>query len=497
VAEDRGFGLKSWLAGPKPKQSRIETPPTGPISLDRRRVAVLPFVNMSPDPGEEYFSDGMTEELIQSLSGVSDLTVIARTSVMKYKASQKGVADVAKELDAGTLIEGSVRKSGSKLRITVQQIDARTQGHVWSQTYDRELNDVFAIQTEIAQRVSHELKVQLAGSERERLDKKPTNRIDAYVQYLKGRFYWNARNPEGYTKAISYYEQSIKRDPDFALGYSGLALCYNTMGRNHIGDLLTNFHFAKENASKALKLDPNLADAHAALAAILDNFEYDHSAAEAEFNRAIELRPSYATAHHWYSILLLEHRRFAEALREITTAIELDPLSLIINNALMDNLYYQGDLDGAINQFRKLIEMEPNFIPAHQSVIQIYIRKGLFDDALAEGALFSKLAGVPMYQRMVEASVHAAKGNIQESLRMLKEVGANYKFGDISPYMMALAHFTADDRGEGFEWLQTAVEAHDSWVNLMAIDFELERVRKDPRFLDLLKKVGLNDVRFA
>src|SRR5580700_5559099 len=264
-----------------------------PLRADVKRIAVLPFANMSPDSADVYLSDGMTEELITSLSGIRELTVIARTSTMKYRSTQKGISEIAGELNVGTLVEGSVRKAGNRVRIGVQLIDAATEGHVWARNYDRQLDDIFAVQSEIAEKVANELSVKLVSSERARLERKPTEDTEVYMLYLKGRHYWNERSDEGLLKAVSYFEKAVERDKDFALGYSGLADCYVVMGRNGPGPSAPSYEKAREAVEKALELDPELAEAHAALGGILHHADYDWRAAEAEYKRAIELKPNY------------------------------------------------------------------------------------------------------------------------------------------------------------------------------------------------------------
>ena len=467
-----------------------------PALLDKHRVAVLPFANMSPDHEDEYFSDGMTEELIASLSSVKELTVIARTSVMKYKSSTKGALDVGKELNAGTLIEGSVRKSGDRVRITVQLIDARTEGQVWAQNYDRHLEDIFAIQTEIAKKVATKLKAQLVESEKIRLERKPAENTSTYMLYLKGRFFWNERNKESVNRAIECYSAAIKKDASFALGYSGLADCYAVIGRNQYAQPGPSYQSAKTYALKALELDPNLAEAHTTLGAVQGDFEHDQEAAEAEFKRAIELKPSYAWAHQLYSIYFRQNRRFEDAISENRRALELDPFSLMVNSVFVDNLWYAGDADAAIEQYKRVKELDPSFLPVHMSIIDPYVHKGMYEEALIEGETYSQGAKRPLFKRWVRAYVEAAKGNKKESLTLLEDLHRNYKSENISPYEICRVHILAHDYDVGFQWLQRAYDEHDSWIHLMAVDMEFEGVRNDKRYLEMLKKVGLGKVSF-
>jgi adenylate cyclase len=279
--------IMPWESEPESKQTFLEP----------RRVGVLPFKNMSPDPSDEYFADGMTEELITALANLKELTVIARTSVMQYKTISKKVTEIGRELNAGTLVEGSVRKAANRIRITVQMVDAQNDGHLWAQNYDRQLDDVFGIQSDIAERVAKELRVQLIGSVKSRLETKPTEKPDVYTLYLKGKYFWNERSKDSILKAIEYFELAIKKDPGFALGYTGLANCYQVIARNALGEYAPNFQKVKGYTTKALELDPNLAEAHTVFGAYLHYYERDWKRSESEFKRAIELKPSYSTAH--------------------------------------------------------------------------------------------------------------------------------------------------------------------------------------------------------
>jgi adenylate cyclase len=458
---------------------------------ERRRIAVLPLANLSPDRTDEYLADGMTEELIMSLSGVRELTVVARTSVMRYKGSPKGVSEIGRELNVGTLVEGSVRKAGSRMRVTVQLIDTENEGHMWAQTYDRQLDDLFAIQSEIAEKVAGELRVKLVESERRRLEKKPTESAEAYTLYLKARHFWNERSEEGIRKAIAYFNQAIKLDPGFALGYSGLANCYQVLGHNQLAEFGPSYEKAREYAKKALELDKDLAEPHAALAGVKTNYERDWKAAEAEFRRAIELKPSYATAHQWYAIFLGMQGRFDEAEQEVRKALELDPLSLIINVNVGDSLYYRKEYDRAIEQYRSVIEMDDDFAVAYSSAIPSYLRKGMFEEALNAGETYTKLTKRHHWGKLYRGYVFAAMGRVDEARRLLKEAEEGYKTEHLSPYCIATSYFLMGDNEDGFHWLQRAYDEHDSALGALLIDPEVDGVRGDPRYLAMLDRVGL------
>jgi len=461
--------------------------------LDRHRVAILPLKNISPDPNDEYFADGMTEELIAALSGISGLTVIARTSVMRYKSAAKGVAEIGRELRAGTLVEGSVRKVGSKVRISIQLVDASNEGYLLASNYDRDLNDIFAVQSEIAQRVAEALTVKLLESDRQKLTKVPTGSAEAHTLYLKGRYYWNLRSREGLQRAIEYFNLAVEQDQGFAAGYSGLAECHIVMARNGHSDPATSYPKAKEQVLKALELDPNSAEAHAALANILAYYDHQQGASESEFRKALELNPNYASAHQWFWHLLCQQRRFDEGFAEIRRAMELDPLSRAINENFAGCLYYAGEFDAAITQYKKLLELDPNWGDAYRSLFRSYLRKTMYDDALAAVETYGLLSKKPFETMLLNAYVYASKGEREKARRLLAEVEGNLRQELISPFQIGLVHFLLGEVDSGFEWLERAFNERDPWIMWLNVEFELEGVRADPRFLSLLERVGLRE----
>jgi len=319
--------------------------------LDKKRIAVLPFANISPNPSDEYFSDGMTEELIATLSRIKSLGVIARTSIIRYKGLTKPVVEIGRELNVGTVLEGSVRVAGKKLRITAQLIDAGTEEHLWSETYDRNLEDAFSIQSEIARRIARALKVRVLQSETLRLEKKATGIPEAYSLYLKGRHSLNTRTEKGLKDAIQKFESSIKRDQKFALAYTGLADAYSILASYSLEYVppKEGFPKAKTAVEKALSLDDHLAEAHASLGLVKFYYEWDWNSAEAEFKKALELNPGYAQAHQYYADFVKSFGRFDEALGEMKKALTLDPLSYSINTGIGHVLYLSRQYDLAID----------------------------------------------------------------------------------------------------------------------------------------------------
>jgi adenylate cyclase len=457
--------------------------------LDRRRVAVLPLKNMSPDPNDEYFVDGMTEELITALSAVTELTVIARTSVMQYKNATKRVADIGKELSVGSVIEGSVRKAGTKVRITVQLINSKNEGHLWAQNYDTQLDDVFTVQTEVAGKVAEALKVKLLESEKRRMERGGTRDPEAHNLYLKGMFYWNKRTQEGLKKAVQLFEEAIALDPGFAQGYAGIAQAYNVMASNFMEDPVPTYQKAREYALKALSLDDDLAEAHAVVAAVAAGFERDLGKAESEFKRAIELNPSFPTAHQWYAQVLGCENRMEESWKEINRALELSPLSLIINVNISDGYWYRKEYDKGIAQAKKVLEMDPNFSTVLPSLIGNYVGAGMKEEALAAAETYEKAVGLDGKQ--VRAYVCASFGMKDEARRLLAEVEAGYLAGRVPPYVIGVVHFILGEDDVGFEWFERAYQTHDRLLIIMGVEPALERLRDDPRFSDLMAKVGL------
>jgi len=460
-------------------------------SPEKPRVAVLPLANISPDSGDEYFADGMTEELIYSLSKVRGLQVIAQTSVMRYKGTSKSVAEIGQELKVGTVLEGSVRKAGDKLRITVQLIDVLSEAHLWSQKYDRELEDVFAIQSDVAHRVAEELEIELVREDKAQLEQRPTQNLKAYTLYLKGRYFWNKRISEEMKKAIEYFEQAIEVDPKYALAYAGLADCYSLLPQAGLLSATEAFPKARAAALKALELDDSLAEAHASLALALD-YAWAWEEAERAYRRAVELRPGYATAHHWYALYLMDMARFNEAFREMDQAHELDPLSLALNRDLGRLFYYARQYDSALEQLQSTVEMSPEFTYAHLYLGRVHLARSSYDEALAEFQREKELSGArDSAAEALTAYTYANMGRGEEALRALDALQADAEEGRVSPYLAGLIWLALGDGEEGFRWLQQAYEQRDFRLSRLQIDPLLDEAREDSRYADLLRKMGL------
>jgi TolB-like protein/Tfp pilus assembly protein PilF len=471
--------------------------------LDKKRIAVLPFANMSPDPADEYFADGLTEELISKLSLVKGLRVIARTSVMSYKKKDRRISEIGAELGVGSVVEGSFRKSGNKIRVTTQLIDVRDDQHVWAQSYDRNIDDVFAVQTDIAKQVSDTLKVKILEAEIDGIDRKPTESTEAYTLYLRGRYHFNRRGVEDIVKASEYFGQAVREDERFALGYVGLADCYAVLSNLGI-DSAANHQKAKTAVAKGLELDEDLAEAHATRGLIFVH-EFSLGEAEEEFRKAIDLKPSYAPAHHWYFRLLLGKLRWDEALKQIERAVELDPFSQIINLNRAHYYRRRGDYDKALELYKKAVELDPNFAIAHFDLAVTYgAMKRLADMkreakiAIERGTREAKIAvglGRGSYHRPVkilDALVAYFEDDKEKVRKLLPELEAH--FGEplaISALQAAGLYFYLGENERGFAWLEKSYSRKEDDLLYFRTDEMFDGIRGDPRYQDLLKRIGL------
>jgi adenylate cyclase len=458
------------------------------MKLDTRRIAVLPFANISPDPGDEYFADGMTEELITSLSGVKELTVIARTSVMKYKTGTKGVDEIGRELNVGTLVEGSVRKAGHRIRVAVQLVNSNTGGHLWAQNYDRELEDVFAIQSDIAERVAKALEVKVLGEERSRLEGRASKNTEALTLYMKGRASINEGTEPSVRRAIEYLERAVQQDSDFALAYVGLADCYYILTGGWHMSWSEGLAKAKENLDKAMALNPQLGEAHALLGLWLRN-ELRWKEAEAEFKIALQLSPSYALAHNRYAALLYSVRRLDEALYEARKAEELDPLSLSFMGRVAWVLYYRREFEQAIEQCNRILRMEPTHDDALITTFLAYVHKSALNQA---ETCFSKLREVLGGLHGTKAwlgAFLAAIGRTDEAKAMIKEAERD---PESSPVAFAYYHTFLGNVDLAFDFLDKACEARDAYLYDIKVDPSWDRLRSDTRFAVLLQKLHLS-----
>ncbi|MFO8034186.1 MAG: tetratricopeptide repeat protein [Candidatus Bipolaricaulota bacterium] len=435
------------------------------VPAERTRLAVLPLVNISPSLEDAYFAEGMTGELIYTLSQLPSLRVIAQTSVMKYKDNRKGVAEIGRELNVGTVIEGSVRKASHRVRIMLQLIDARTEEHLWSEAFDRNLEDVFALQSEIAQQVAEVLQVELLGRDRSRACPHTTPDVEAYMLYLQGRHFWNRRSEDGVRRAIELFEQAIQIDGCYAAAYAGLADTYAVLvnwGYAAKGDALKE---ARRAAEKAIALDPNLAEAHASLGLVILEEDDDPSRAEEEFHKAIELNPSYAPAHHWLANVLFSTGRTEEALQEMLKALRLDPLSPTIATVAGDFLYHVGRYDEAIAQWRRALELAPGFARARISLAHAHEAVGDWESA--EGQYKQAIATDPDSPRpRAEYGEHLLRvGRSGAALEELRNA-AEYTSAPFPSHHFGLALVFAGSEDEARSLLDKATAQDDDWPGL-------------------------------
>jgi adenylate cyclase len=456
---------------------------------DSRRFAVLPFANISPDPKDEYFADGMTEEVISTISNIREFDVISRTSAMGYKGTTKKVEEIARELGVGSILEGSVRKAGDKIRVTVQLISVKSDRHMWAQSYDRELRDVFAVQSDIAKEVAQALRVRILPEETLQIEKKPTKSTEAYTLYLKGRYCWNERTTESVLKAIEYFKQAIRLDPKYALAYSGMADSYSYLGTESI-QYGQAFSLSEENAAKAVQLDDLSAEAHSSLANALLN-DYDWSGAEREFKKAIELNPNYAMAHQGYGGMLLRCGRLDESLREILRAQELDPLSPMITTNCGTVYDRMGKHDLAKEQVGRVLDLNPNFLVAHYALWWIYMHERKYEEAEREAREALRLANNHPRVKAYLAPAYAFGGKEAEARSILDEVSRARNHSYIPDLPFIMAYLGLGDREKAVELIQRAFESRANWLPNIVLDPIFSSIRFDPRVVEILKKIGI------
>lgn len=469
---------------------QLRTNSVNPSNYDS--IAVLPFLDMSPDGGTEYLSDGMTEELINALAQVNGLRVASRTSAFALKGTNQDVREIGQKLNVDAVLEGSVRSAGSQLRVSAQLVSTANGYHLWSRTYQREMRDVFAIQEEIARAIVNTIRGRLAQERSAPLVQSHTNDLEAYQLYLRGRFFWNQRDnsqrrEETLRSAISYFQAALQRDPDYALAYSGLADAYASVPPGISRDVA--YARAKTAALRALELDETLAEAHTALARILVVQEWDWQRAGREYQRAIQLNPGYATAHQWYGMYLISLGRLDEALMELNTAQQLDPLSLAVNNDLGRALYYARRYDEAIEQYRKIIQLYPSSADAHLNLALTYAEKSVMESAIRELRTWANLSGDE--PQALLGYTYAVAGRGDEALRILGELEERAKTVRVSPVGMAVIHARLGNHNRAFALLEQAVQQRSPFVLFLKVHPRLDPLRSDPRFTQLLRQVGL------
>jgi len=456
-----------------------------------RSLAVLPLENLSGDASQDYFADGMTDELITHLGQISALRVISRTSVMTYKGVHKPLAEIARELNVEAVVEGSVLRSGERVRVTAQLIEVPADRHMWAQSYEGDLRDTLALQSRVARSIAEQIRGTLKPQEQAALEKSKAVNPGAYEAYLKGRYFWNKRTGDGLKKAIEYFSRAIETDPNYAEAYSGLADSYALSGDWEYGVLSPQDAFpqARAAATKALALDDGLGEAHASLAFALDLYDWDWEVAETEYKRAIKLKPGYATAHLWYAWHLMVMGRNSEGISELRKAESLDPLSLIISADMADALCIAHLHDEAVQQSKKTLEMDPNFAVAHYELGQAFEQKHMHDEAIAEFQRAIELSGHSGAFDSNLAYVYAVSGRKEEAMKIVKDLVARPDQNPSADANIALIYVGLDDQDQAMIWLNKAYAARFNPSILLRPAFD--PLRSDARFKDLRRRIGL------
>jgi len=462
------------------------------VLFPRNRVAVLPFANLGPNPHDEYIADGMTEEIITALSKFSGLRVIARTSVSRYKGGIKSVNEIARELGTGTILEGSVRKEGDKIRIAVQLIDSQSSEHLWAESYDRELTNVLEIQSDISRMVAETLKIRILSAEgTTMISKQPAVNSGAYTLYLKGRQLWNERTKESVIKAMKYFELAIRTDPGFAPAYAGLADSHNSLATSLWVAPGRAYQFAWESCNKALQIDNSLAEAHASLGWTLMAHRWDFGAAEREFERAVDLSPNYANAHHSYSLMRFFLQDYKGAYSRGKRALELDPLSPGTNREVATYLATLGKTDEAMERYRQTIDLNPDFASLHfwKSAVHVWLSE--YDMGIEEAKKAFDLDGGPLVEQFL-AWAYASAGKKDKAKRILNHATRRKVSEYVSPVwtgmvMLALGH---DD--EGYRWLEKSLADRNQALLYFRGMPWFKEYRSDARWRQIEEKSGLS-----
>jgi len=467
-----------------PRQSEAAT------TLPQKSIAVLPFDNLSRDPDNAYFAEGVQDEILTRLAKVADLKVISRTSTQRFKSAPSDLREIAKQLGVMHIVEGSVQKANDQVRVNVQLINALSDAHLWADTYDRKLTDIFSVESEIAKTIADTLQAKLSGSEKQMMAAAPTTDTTAYELYHKGRSLWEKRSGDNIPKAIAYYEQAIAQDPNYALAYAGLSSAYILSPFYAGADRRNTSPKAKEAALTALRLDPNLAEAHLALGKVLFFSEIDLAGAMREYKRAIELKPNDAGAHHWFgNDTLAALGQFEEAIAEGKRAVELDPLSIVINADLGQTFYYAHRYDDAIAQLRKTLEIDPTSFYTHYTLGVALQVTGDLAGAIAEYEKAKQLGDNPLVSTLY-AAAKAHAGDKDAARRMLSELDEMSKHREVLGYWQALLYLSLNKKEEALHYLEQSFEERDgSNINWIKVDPLLDALHGDPRFEALVQKI--------
>jgi serine/threonine-protein kinase len=448
---------------------------------------------MSPEKDQEYFCDGMAEELINTLTRVEGLRVTSRTSAFQFKGQAQDIRDIAEQLNVATVLEGSVRKSGDTLRITAQLVKASEGFQLWSARFERDVKDIFAVQDEISEAIVNTLKSKLVDAARVTALRRYTENLEAYNLYLQGRYYWAKRTEEDLNKGIEFFNQAIDIDPDYALAYSGLADSHIMLGTYGALAPKKTMPKAEKAALNALRIDESLAEAHASLGCFRAIYNWDWSTAEQDFRRAIELNPSYATAHHWYAInCLAPQQRFDEAFAHMKRARDLDPLSHFINASMGLLHYFSGQYDLAVENYQKTIDMEPNFGVAHFFQGQAYLKQAKYREAITAFVEAIALHGDSTNMLANLTNAYAVMGKSDGARKRLSQLLDMAKERYVSEYDVAIIHASFGEYDKAFEWLEMACSERSYLLIYLNVDPMMQNLRPDPRFAGQLEQIGLS-----
>jgi len=454
-------------------------------------IAVIPFENQNKDPGTEWISDGLTDSIINNLTQLPNLKVIARSSVFRYKGKQTDPIAVGKELGVRAVLTGRLMQHGETMLVSAELIDIRDNKQLWGEQYETKLADMLSVQREIAREITNNLRPTLSGVEQSRMEKQYTANAEAYQLYLKGRFYWNKRTPADIQKAVPFFEQAIEKDSNYALAYSGLADAYTLIPVYTREPAREYMPKAKEAALKALALDDKLAEAHASLGQISDYYDYDFATAEREYRRAIELNPNYATAHQWFAEHLSALKRNDDAITEIKRALDLDPMSVIMNRIYGDILVDGRKYDEAIAQYKKTLDLDPNFPTAHYFLGRAYEFKGMYDEAVAEYTKSQAVSILPPETVQKLKDVYARSGwkaYLQMSIDLLMHDSQRTVF---PPFAIASFYARLGNNDEAIKALEKGYEEREFRMTLLSVSAEFDGLRSDPRFRELVRRMGL------
>ncbi len=457
-------------------------------------IAILPFENASSDPNAEYLSDGITESIINNLSQLPKLRVMARSTVFKFKGPGLDARHAGNELAVRAVLTGRVRQLGERLEIGVELVEVADGSQLWGERYSRSMADIFALQEEISEEISGKLKLKLTRSQKKRLGKRYTTNSDAYQLYLKGRFFWNKRTEESSNRAIEYFEQALSLDPNFTLAYTGLADAQILLG--DVGVLATSpketFLRGQQSAIRALELDETLAEAHGTLGHVSMHL-FDWPRAERELRRALELNPNYAQGCVWQAYYFAFIGQFHDSIAAIERALQFDPLTLWVNTSEAEILYFAGRFDESIDHFHRTIEMDPSYSMAHLQLARVYEHCGRYDSAIAEFAKARELSHDSNESLASLAHCYAVSGATSEAETLLKELMEGSARHYLSAYALALIHGALGQKEKAFEWLNRAYEISDGWMIYLSVDPRFAALRSDSRFREIVRRVGLSD----